>query len=60
MKQSWLLSWYCNKYLHCLQIKWLNNSEDVKIRDTTTPDFTAQNCLFGGVKNDKRYKYFTL
>ena len=40
----------------------LNNSEDLKIRDTTSPDFTAQNCLFGGVKiikdtNTSHYKY---
>ena len=40
----------------------LKNPEDIKIRDTVTPDFTAQNCLSGAVKvtkdtNTSQYKY---
>ena len=39
-----------------------NDSEDSKIRDTTNPDFTAQNCLFVAVKittdaDRSNYKY---
>ena len=49
--------------IYCVyKLNDLNNTEDLKIRDTTSPDFTAQNCLFGAVKivkdiNTSHYKY---
>ena len=44
------------------KLRDLGNSEDLKIRDTITPDFTAQSCLFGTIKITKNtttshYKY---
>ena len=51
-----------NIYIVC-RLNDLNNSEDSKIRDTVSPNFTTQNCLFGAVKitpdaeNESHCKY---
>ena len=46
------------------KLNGLRNSEDTKIRNIFTPDFTAQNCLFGALKitkdaDNSKYKYYS-